>query len=281
MTMDSLQRRTDRGQSGSSGSLMRRDSDMDLFSPSTFFSASPWQIMRRMQEDMDRLFGGFLGGASNQGFGGTGSAMAPFAPNVDLSEDEKEFCLEMDLPGFRPEDVDIQVRNGQLWLRAETRQESEQGPQGQQATGQQQQAGTQANAGQQQGQQGQQQAQQQSQQQRQYHWRQRRYGVVQQAFTLPENVDEENIRAEFNHGVLMLHLPKREDRSMQGRRIPVGGSSQTEQRQIGSSEATGARSTAGAGTEAGSSGSASGGGANPQQQRQETSQKSSGQKSSG
>jgi HSP20 family protein len=249
--MDSLQRRTDRGQSGSSGgSLMRRDSDLDLFSPSNFFSASPWQMMRRMQEDMDRLFGGFLGSAPNTG---RGSGMAPFAPNMDLSEDEKEFCLEMDLPGFRPEDVDIQVRNGQLWLRAETRQETEQGPPPEQD----------ANAGQQ----GQ-------QQQRQYHRRERRYGVVQQAFALPDNVDEENIRAEFNNGVLMLHLPKQEQMSTQGRRIPIGGSGQTQpQRQIGSAEATGARSAAGAGTQAGGSSSV-GGGTNPQQQQQ-TSQKSS------
>ena len=120
--MDSLQRRTDRGQSGSSsgGSLMRRDSDMDLFSPSSFLSASPWQMMRRMQEDMDRLFGGLLGGAANMGggiAGESGSGMASFGPSVDLSEDAREFCLEMDLPGYRPEDVDIQVRNGQLWLR--------------------------------------------------------------------------------------------------------------------------------------------------------------------
>ena len=28
-------------------------------SPSGFFSGSPWQMMRRMQEDMDRLFGQF------------------------------------------------------------------------------------------------------------------------------------------------------------------------------------------------------------------------------
>jgi HSP20 family protein len=239
--MDSLQRRTDRGQDNS---LMRRDTDLDLFSPSAFFSASPWQMMRRMQEDMDRVFGSFLGGASNRGVGGMGGAMTAFAPNVDLSEDEKEFCLEMDLPGFRPEDVDIQVRNGQLWLRAETRQESEQRPQEQNEDA--------SNAGQSQG------------QQRQYHRRERRYGVVQQGFTLPDNVDEANIRAEFNQGVLMLHLPKHENAMQQGRRIPIGGTASTQQPQIGAgnapgstggnSGATGAGAAGGAGTEAGSRG---------------------------
>ncbi len=33
----------------------------DLFSPSALSGASPWQMMRRMREDMDRLFGQFFG----------------------------------------------------------------------------------------------------------------------------------------------------------------------------------------------------------------------------
>lgn len=191
----------------------------------SFFGTSPWQMMRRMQEDMDRVFGQFFGGSA--GFGGWPATTSQqqgiqtWTPSVDISQDDKEWRIEADLPGVRKEDVHAEVRDGYLVISAEMRQEDQ--PQAGQAQGTQTQQGQQQGAQGQQSIQGQQQSPQgQQSQQRQYAHRERRYGYFQRVLALPDNVDEEHIRCEFNNGVLTVHVPKTEQRAPQGRRIPIG-----------------------------------------------------------
>jgi HSP20 family protein len=43
-----------------------------------------------------------------------------------------------------------------------------------------------------------------------YHRMERVYGTFVRSFTLPEDVDEEKIEAEFKDGMLMVRLPKSE-----------------------------------------------------------------------
>jgi HSP20 family protein len=215
----------------------RRERDLSPMSPfggsgQSFFGTSPWQMMRRMQEDMDRVFSQFFGGSAGSGgwpaATGQQQGMQVWTPSVDISQDDKEWRIEADLPGARKEDVHVEVRDGYLVISAEMRQGDQ--PQGGQTQGtpatQGQQQGTQGQQpgmqGQQQGMQGQQQGTQ--GQQRQYAHRERRYGYFQRVLALPDNVDEENIRCEFNNGVLNVHVPKVEPRAPQGRRIPIGAS---------------------------------------------------------
>lgn len=190
---------------------------MDAWRPDTFFNASPWQMMRRMQDEMDRLFSDFVsGGAALSPYqrGGAGLPMQStqvWNPSIDVSEDQNEYCIEVDLPGVSKDNIHVEVQNGQLSLRAEMRQESGDGQQGDP------------------NQQGQQnsQNQQNQQNQRQYHTRERRYGYFQRTFPLPDNVDEEKIRCDFRDGVLTCHLPKSEPQQSQARQIPVGEAGQT------------------------------------------------------
>jgi len=204
---------------GQGRGLARYDQGDYLTPFSSLFSMSPFQMMRRMQEDMDRIFGPWFGskvGMTPSSFEG----MQRFQPNVDVSEDDKEYHIEVDLPGVKPEDVDVQIHDNHLILRSTMRQESGQWPQtaGQQATGQQAQP-TQPSTGAS-GQQTTQQ--QQEEQQRQYHWRERRFGYFERVFPLPQNVDQQDIRCDFRDGVLALHLPKTgEIEAPQGRRIPI------------------------------------------------------------
>jgi len=187
--------------------------------PSSFVTASPWQAMRRMQEDMDRLLGQFFG---QQGGFGTALAQAgqQWAPNVDIIQTEREWLVEADLPGVRRDDIDVQVQNHYLVLRAELRQEEPEGAQGQQG-------GTQGQG-------------------RQYHSRERRYGFYERILPLPDNVDEENVSCDFRDGVLTIRIPKMGQAGARGRRIPIGEGSQ-QQLSGRTSGATGAIGTGAAG----------------------------------
>jgi len=225
----------------------------DLFSPSAFFSQSPWQMMRRMQEDMDRLFGQMVGqsqsGTLSQAGGAGGMAIAAWAPHIDVSETDQEFHIEADLPGVRQEDINIQVQDGMLILSARMQQGQEP------SQGQESQQGTDGQKGQD-GQNGQAQAQpsQPQSQQRQYHQRERRFGYFERLMSLPPSVDEENIQADFRDGVLTLRLPKMQQLGQQGRRIPIGsgqsmGSQESQDQISGQPSLEQSQMSGGAGTE--------------------------------
>lgn len=53
-----------------------------------------------------------------------------------------------------------------------------------------------------------------------WHLVERSHGAFQRAFTLPRSVDPASIEAQFENGVLTIHLPKRQE--SKGRRISIG-----------------------------------------------------------
>jgi HSP20 family protein len=137
---------------------------------------------------------------------------------VDIREEDDRIIVEADLPGFRKEDVDITLENGTLTIVAERREEITEPPEGQQnraqpqGQGQGQQQGQQASGQQAAGQQGQQQSRERSNRQSgQYLLRERRIQRVVRSFTLPTNVDEQDVEAKLENGVLRIVLKKRED----------------------------------------------------------------------
>lgn len=176
-----------------------------LLAPASFFSASPMQLARRMQEDFDRLFSLAVGGPDTAS---AGTSAQLWAPTVDISQDNKEWRIEADLPGVKQDDIDIQVENGALVIRAELKPEEEpqQAPD-QNGNGQQSQSSQSS--------------------QRQYYHRERRYGFFERVIALPPDVDDEQIQADFNNGVLVVHIPKADPSASRGRRISVQGRQQS------------------------------------------------------
>jgi hypothetical protein len=140
----------------------------------------------------------------------------------------------------KPDDIDIQVRDNYLIVRAEMRQEPEpEGERGREPKGQEG-------------------------QQRQYLHRERRYGYFERTFPLPENVDNEKISCNFEQGVLTIHLPKTEQARQQGRRIPI--MEETSQARGGDGRTEG-RELAGAGRKGGEAESAQSAGSSSQEPR--------------
>jgi len=97
----------------------------------------------------------------------------PWAPAVDILETENELVLKADLPGLEMKDIDIQLENGTLTLKGERKFEKEEKNKG-------------------------------------YHRLERSYGSFVRYFTVPETVDVEHVKAEYNGGVLTITLPKKE-----------------------------------------------------------------------
>jgi len=191
-------------------------------------ASDPYEMVRH---DFGNMLGRFLGGGGL--FGDADGLIAPLASlanyGVDIREDADHVYIEADLPGFRKEDIDISLENGTLTITAEHTEEIEEpapgggggdgNRQGQQAQGQQQ--GQQAQ-GQQQGQAAQpaQQAQRGRGRGRQqdrasdegtYLLRERIVRRFQRSFTLPPNVDESDVQARYDNGVLRITLNKLEE----------------------------------------------------------------------
>jgi HSP20 family protein len=133
-----------------------------------------------LRREIDRLF--------DETFGGQGGAASAWTPAVDVRESEEELNLEFELPGVRPEAVEVTAENGVLTVRGEKRAERKE-----------------------------------SDERGRYHVVERSWGTFQRSFQLPAGIDEDKIEANFDQGVLTVRIPKAA--LPQPRRIQVKGAS--------------------------------------------------------
>jgi HSP20 family protein len=96
-------------------------------------------------------------------------------PPVDIVETEESFVATADLPGLTKEDIDISLENNLLTVSGERRYEkSTDGDEGK------------------------------------FRRVERAYGSFRRSFNLPTGVDVQKVQAQFEHGVLILTMPKAE-----------------------------------------------------------------------
>ena len=92
---------------------------------------------------------------------------------VDVKEAEKEFTVLAEIPGVKKEDIAVDVEGDTVSVRAEVKQEKEE-KQGEKVV-----------------------------------HSERTYGMVARSFSLPVEVDDQAVKAEYKDGVLKLTLPKK------------------------------------------------------------------------
>ena len=119
-----------------------------------------------------------------------------WTPAVDIKETEGELTLELELPGLKPENVEITAENGILTIRGEKRSERKEDDQSR------------------------------------YHVVERTYGSFMRTFQLPQGVDDNQIAAEFENGILSLRIPK--TALPQPRRIQINAGQRPQQGAVGS-----------------------------------------------
>ena len=99
--------------------------------------------------------------------------VAEWAPLVDITEDAKEYLIKAELPDIKKEEVKINVQNDVLSISGERKYEKEE-------------------------------------KDKKFHRIERAYGSFLRGFTIPEDADPEKVSAEFENGLLRVHIPKTE-----------------------------------------------------------------------
>jgi HSP20 family protein len=146
--------------------------------PSLFAEPAAWTpfaMMRRMADEMDRAFGGWSD---------MEEAFQSAWPAIDVYEEDSTLNVKADLPGMKPDDVKVEVSDGQVLLSGERKQEHEEKREG-------------------------------------YYRSERSYGSFRRMIPLPEDADIDKAEAEFHDGELRIRVPIPEN-SRHRRQIPIG-----------------------------------------------------------
>ena len=108
-----------------------------------------------------------------------------FAPAVDVYEDEHKVTLKVEVPGIDEKDIDVRVENNTLTVHGERKIEREE-------------------------------------KEENYRRVERQYGSFTRTFTLPNTVDNENVSATYDKGVLKVNLPKKAEAKPKQIKVNVG-----------------------------------------------------------
>ncbi|MCA9459177.1 MAG: Hsp20/alpha crystallin family protein [Nanoarchaeota archaeon] len=150
-----------------------------------------WNIEKefeRMRRQMDHLMNGFFSDSFERDAPLLGSSnknklldTSFKTPATDIYETDKEVVAKIDVPGVKKEDIKLEVKNGMLSLKAEHKLEKED-----------------------------------KNEKKGFHRIERSYRGFARSFSLPAQVDETKVKAEYKNGILEVHMPKKGDKDKAG-----------------------------------------------------------------
>ena len=79
---------------------------------------NPFSDLRRMQQDMDRLWRGFMPTAEHP-------EMESWAIPLDVAQEGDNIVVHASLPGVKPDDIQVSIENNVLTIKGETKEEKE------------------------------------------------------------------------------------------------------------------------------------------------------------
>ena len=127
------------------------------------------------QDDVQRAFRQFFGDAD-------ASLSGVFSPALDVEEDDNEFTLHVEVPGVKPEDVEVSIEENVLTIAGARDFYDEKSTDG-------------------------------------FRRIERRFGRFHRAVRLPDRVDSDRVNATYKDGLLTITVPKSE--SAKPRRVTV------------------------------------------------------------
>ena len=132
---------------------------------------TPWREMATMRNRVGRLFEDPF---FLTGWFDDGLALTDWNPVVDIYDNEDAIVIKAELPGIEKKDISIDLKDGVLTLEGERSYDNEV-------------------------------------KEENYHRKERAYGKFHRSFRLPENVDVDNIKADYKDGILKIDIPKPEE----------------------------------------------------------------------
>jgi HSP20 family protein len=136
-------------------------------------ASSPFSMMRRMMDDMDRMFEDFGLGSMLTPFGRSGTSSraqtSVWSPQIEVTEHQGQLFVRADLPGLRKEDVELELEDDALVIRGHRQNEREE---------------SRGNV----------------------RYSERSYGRFSRAIALPAGIQPEQVEASFENGVLEISL---------------------------------------------------------------------------
>ena len=155
-------------------------------------SLSPFALMRRLSEDMDRIFGDYSGVGlfpSRSATGGLSSFLSGvetprWVPTVDMFQRGDDLVVHAELPGIKRDDINVEVNEGRLTLSGQREQRNEE------------------NRG-------------------DTYRSERTFGSFYRAIPLPQEADTEHAQARFQDGVLEVTIPVPKQTQPKARKVDV------------------------------------------------------------
>ena len=130
-----------------------------------------------LHQEVDNLFNNFFRGFRMSPFR-TGSVFnnsltaGLLKPSLDIGASDTEYAISIEVPGVEQKDIQLEVSKNILTVRGEKKQEKEE-------------------------------------KKKDYYRMERTYGSFQRVLSLPEDADQENIKASYKNGVLTIAMPKK------------------------------------------------------------------------
>lgn len=145
--------------------------------------------LAHFHREMNQLFDSFVGGLDRnlprQGsFFSNSLTKGLLRPTLDVGVNDKEYSIKVEIPGVDQKDVKLEVSGNTLVIKGEKKQEKED-------------------------------------KQKDYYRMERSYGSFQRMLSLPEDADQDSIKASFKNGILTITMARKALPGTDAKRIVI------------------------------------------------------------
>lgn len=145
--------------------------------------------IQQLHRDIDRIFDNAFRGFGMTPFGFDRPILPRMTdgmlkPTLDLAATDKDYTITVEIPGVEDKDVKVEIASDTMTIRGEKKQENEEKG-------------------------------------KNYYRMERSYGSFQRVLSLPEDADQDGVKATFKKGILTVTMPRKELPKSDVKRIDV------------------------------------------------------------
>lgn len=112
------------------------------------------------------------------------SFIGEWLPTADIKENDKQYTINVDVPGVDPKDIEVFMEDGCLVVKGERQEEKEEKDES-------------------------------------HYLKENSYGLFERRFRMPESADAKHIKAKNKNGVLNITIAKSKEKAQRSNKIPI------------------------------------------------------------